>query len=115
MYHVVQSGETLYSIGVRYGEGYVLRSPVALLDPLSEARLAAIWPLAWIRMPRAPLVLKRAYDTERDSEVKARLVQIAYNLMSPAGKSILEIALQSSDEHVRETARAIAHEHQLSL
>ncbi|HET7377309.1 MAG TPA: HEAT repeat domain-containing protein, partial [Anaerolineae bacterium] len=87
----------------------------ALLDPLPQTRLAAIWPLAWIRHPRAPAILQQAYDREQNSDVKAPLVQIAYNLMSPAGKSILETALQSSDDHVRETARAIAHEHQLSF
>jgi HEAT repeat protein len=79
----------------------------ALLDPLPEARLAAIWPLAWIRLPRAPAILKRAYDVEHDSEVKARIVKIAYNLMSEVREEILLDAAQSSDEVVKEAAEQI--------
>ncbi len=79
----------------------------ALLDPLPEARLAAIWPLAWIRMPRAPHILKRAYDAEHDSEVKARIVKIAYNLMSEAREEILLDASQSGDAVVKEAAEQI--------
>ncbi|HTP07136.1 MAG TPA: HEAT repeat domain-containing protein [Anaerolineae bacterium] len=79
----------------------------ALLDPLPEARLAAIWPLAWIRMPRAPIILRRAYDVERDSEVKARIVKIAYNLMSEVRDEILLDASHSSDETVKEAAEQI--------
>jgi HEAT repeat protein len=79
----------------------------ALLDPQPEARLAAIWPLAWIRHPRAPEILKRAYDGELDSEVKARIVKIAYNLMSEVREEILLVASQSDDEIVKEAAEQI--------
>jgi hypothetical protein len=43
--------------------------------------------------------------------VKARIVQIAFNLMSPVGKSIWQDALHAKDDQVREMARTIAHEH----
>jgi HEAT repeat protein len=79
----------------------------ALLDPLPEARLAATWPLAWIRLPRAPVILKRAYDIEQDSGSKARIVKIAYDLMSEARDEILLDASQSSDETVKEAAEQI--------
>ena len=79
----------------------------ALLDPLPAARLAAIWPLAWIRHPRVPPILKRAYDTEQDCEVKARTVKIAYNLMSEMREVILLDASQSQDEVVKEAAEQI--------
>jgi HEAT repeat protein len=79
----------------------------ALLDPMPPARLAAIWPLAWMRHPRAPIILKRAYDVEQDSETKARIVRIAFNLMSEASKDILRDALHSDDEQVREAAEQV--------
>jgi HEAT repeat protein len=79
----------------------------ALLDSFPEARLAASWPLAWIRHPRAPAILKRAYDVEHDSAVKAGIVKIAYNLMSEARDEILLDAAHSSDEAVREAAEQI--------
>jgi HEAT repeat protein len=79
----------------------------ALLDPMPEARLAAIRPLAWIRHPRAPVILKRAYDVEYDSEVRARIVKIAYNLMSEVREEIILDASQSSDEAVKEAAEQI--------
>lgn len=79
----------------------------ALHDPLPEARLAAIWPLAWIRVPRAPQLLKHAYEVEPDSAIKARIVKIAYNLMSEVREEILLEASQSSDEVVQEAAEQI--------
>jgi HEAT repeat protein len=79
----------------------------ALLDPLPEARLAVVWPLAWTRHPRAPVILKRAYDAERDSEVKARIVKIAHDLMSEARDEILRDAEQSNDAAVKDAAEQI--------
>ncbi len=79
----------------------------ALLDPLPEARLAAIWPLAWIRLPRATTLLKHAYDVEHESAVKARIVKIAYNLMSEAREEILLDAAHNGDAAVKEAAEQI--------
>ena len=79
----------------------------SLLDLMPEARLAAIWPLAWIRHPRAPRLLKHAYDTEYDSNVKGRIVRIAYDLMSEARDELLANAEQSKDEKVKEAAEQI--------
>jgi HEAT repeat protein len=79
----------------------------ALLDPMPEARLAVIWLLAWIRHPRAPAILKRAYEVEPDGEVKAHIVKIAYNLMSEARDEILRDASHSSDAAVKEAAEQI--------
>ncbi len=88
---------------------------IALADPLAQARLAAIWPLAWIRHDRAPILLQQAYDREQDCEVKAHIVRVAFNLMSPAGDSIWQTAWQSTDEGVREMARQLAYEHHRQL
>lgn len=79
----------------------------ALLDLMPDARLAAIWPLAWIRHARAPHMLKRAYDNENDSEVKGRIVRIAYDLMSEARDELLQAAAQSKDDVVKEAAEQI--------
>ena len=82
----------------------------ALLDDLPEARLAVIWPLAWMRHPRTPIVLRQAYYRETDSNVKAQFVRVITSLMAEntgAGDSvqiaeaILQDALQSKDEKVR--------------
>ena len=79
----------------------------ALRDPLPEARLAAIWPLAWIRHPRTPPILKRAYETEPAREIKAQIVKIAYNLMSEVRDEILQDAAHSTDELLKEAAEQI--------
>ena len=79
----------------------------SLLDLMAEARLATMWPLAWIRHPRAPQILKHAYFNEHDSEVRAQTVKIAYNLMSEASDAILADAAQSTDEKVKEAAEQI--------
>jgi hypothetical protein len=54
-----------------------------------------------------PYILKRAYNAEHDSAVKARIVKIAYNLMSEVRDEILLAAAQSSDEVVKEAAQQI--------
>jgi len=79
----------------------------ALLDELPAARLAAIWPLAWIRHPRAPEILKYAYKTEPDGETKGQMVKIAFNLMSEARDEILADAAQSNVPAVSEAAEQI--------
>lgn len=79
----------------------------ALLDELDGARKAAIWPLAWMRHERTPAILKKSYTLEQSSEVKAHIVRVAAGLMSEAGEEILQDALQSSDETVRDTAQQI--------
>jgi hypothetical protein len=79
----------------------------ALIDLLPAARLAAVWPLAWIRHPRAPEILKYAYKTEPDAETKGRMVKVAFNLMSEARDEILADAAQSNVTEVREVAEQI--------
>ncbi|MBX3066513.1 MAG: HEAT repeat domain-containing protein [Anaerolineae bacterium] len=82
----------------------------ALLDDLPAARLAAVWPLAWMRHERTPIVLRQAYFRETDSEVKAQIVRVSVSLMSQAGEAILEDALNSRDPQVREVAETLARE-----
>lgn len=79
----------------------------ALLDDNAGVRMAAIWPLAWMRHERTPVILKKTYRLEMDSEVKAHIVRVAAGLMSDASEEILEDALKSSDEVVKEAADKI--------
>lgn len=79
----------------------------ALLDTLPEARMAVTWPLAWMRHTRTPIVIRQAYFRETDSEVKAQIVRVATSLMSEAGEGILQDALTSKDQRVRNTAEEI--------
>lgn len=79
----------------------------ALLDDVSEVRMAVAWPLAWMRHERTPAILKNAYRRESDSDVKAHMVRVASSLGSDAGEEILGDALHSSDEKVRQIAEKI--------
>jgi HEAT repeat protein len=89
----------------------------ALLDDMPAARMAVIWPLAWMRHERTPTILRHAYRRERDSEVKAQMVRVATSLMAEntgagsgvnVAQEILQDALQSKDERVRHVAEDIA-------
>jgi HEAT repeat protein len=79
----------------------------ALLDELPEVRMAVIWPLAWMRHERTPMVIKNAYRREADSDVKAHIVRVASSLSSEAGEEILQDALGSKDAKVRDVAEKI--------
>jgi len=89
----------------------------ALHDELAEVRKAVIWPMAWMRHERTPGILKRTYNIEQDSEVKAEIVRITTSLMADnaggntaskeASDFILNEALKSDDEIVREAAENV--------
>ena len=79
----------------------------ALFDELPAARMAVIWPLAWMNHPRMPAILRQAYYRERDSEVKAHMVRVAVSLMSEVGEELLQDALKSDDELVKAAADKI--------
>ncbi len=79
----------------------------ALLDDMGEVRMAVVWPLAWMRHQRTPIVLKRAYLIEQNDEVKAHIVRVAASLMSEAGEEILQDALKRPNGRVRSTAEKI--------
>lgn len=82
----------------------------ALLDDLVDVRMAVTWPLAWMRHKRTPIVLKRAYMIEMEPDVKAHMVRVAASLSSAAGEEILQDALKSKVDKVRETAEQIMKE-----
>ncbi len=76
----------------------------ALSDPQPDVRLAAVWPLAWMRHPDAERVLLAGYARETDVDVKAAAVRIAAGLMSPAGEVMLDDARRSADERLQAAA-----------
>lgn len=82
----------------------------ALLDDSPAVRKAAAWPLAWMRHERTPSVLLKTYRIEADPDVKAHIVRIAAGLMSDASESILQDALQSNEQVVKQTAEKIMEE-----
>ncbi|MEO8396078.1 MAG: HEAT repeat domain-containing protein, partial [Chloroflexota bacterium] len=67
----------------------------ALVDRLPGTRMAAFWPLAWMRHERANSLLARAYIDEANSDVKAHLVRVVVALMSPIAEEMLRDALNS--------------------
>jgi HEAT repeat protein len=86
----------------------------ALLDEMAEVRHAVIWPLAWMHHERTPFILRKTYNLEQDSDVKAEIVRITTSLMSElagAGEQAREVsdeilrdALSSSDPVVKKAA-----------
>lgn len=82
----------------------------ALLDESKAVRMAAAWPLAWMRHERTPAILKKTYRIELDPEVKAHVVRIAAGLMSDASEEILQDALDSEEAAVRKVAVQIMEE-----
>lgn len=79
----------------------------ALLDDSPKVRMAAIYPLAWLRHERTPFILKKTYRIETDSETKAHIVRVAAGLMSDASEEILQDALGSKDAIVRQAAEKV--------
>ena len=79
----------------------------ALLDDLPEARMAVIWPLAWMKHPRMEGILRQAYYREQNSEVKAHIVRVAVSLMSDISEELLQDALTSTDPEVKTVADKI--------
>ncbi len=76
----------------------------ASLDEDPEVRVLAAMTLAWMRHDLAATTLREIYHRERDSQVKARLLRAAIDLMSPAGQDLLSDALRGQDALVRATA-----------
>lgn len=79
----------------------------ALLDENAGVRMAATWPLAWMRHERTPAILMKTYRIELDEDVKAHIVRIAAGLMSKASEDILEDALKSTQPKVKAIAEKI--------
>ncbi|MAS34656.1 MAG: hypothetical protein CL610_11660 [Anaerolineaceae bacterium] len=88
----------------------------ALLDDMPDVRMAVVWPLAWMRHARTPIVLRQAYFRETDSTVKAQMVRVIANLMrdntgagdaAQVAEQILKNALESPDAKVRHVAEQI--------
>lgn len=81
---------------------------VALSDDLSEARLSAFLPLAWIRHPLAESALLEGFRNELNGDTKAHMLTSAVHLMSPIANLLLEEAMQSQEPLVRQTAEFLA-------
>ena len=87
----------------------------ALLDDLPDARMAVIWPLAWMRHERTPGILRRSYRLEQDSAVKAQMIRIVTSLMAEdtqpentqVAEEILQDALNSNDEQLKKAANEV--------
>ncbi len=80
----------------------------ALNDDLPETRLSAFLPLCWIRHPEAESALFGGFHREPSSAVKAHMLTVAQNLMSPVAALLLEASLTSPDPLLRETAEYLS-------
>ena len=80
---------------------------LVLQDLAPETRLAAIWLLAWTRHERAEIMLQRTYHQEVDPLMKGRILQLAVDLLSPAGPALLEDGLTRQTGHVNEVAQQL--------
>ena len=81
---------------------------VSMEDKMPAVRLIASMPLAWIRHPLAAETLQQAYLNEQDSEVKARMLYNAVDLMSDAAQSMMAQALTGTDSQTRMAAEYLA-------
>ncbi|HVO72095.1 MAG TPA: HEAT repeat domain-containing protein [Aggregatilineaceae bacterium] len=79
----------------------------ALDDPLAPVRMAAVWPVAWMRHERAATLLGEAFCRERDGAVKAHMLWVAACLMADGSSKLLEAGLQSDDSRLRDMAEHI--------
>lgn len=89
----------------------------ALLDDLPAVRQAAIWPLAWMRHERTPMILRKTYNLEQDENVKTEIVRITTSLMASnsgatdaeieVSEFILQDALKSDSDQIKEAAEFI--------
>jgi HEAT repeat protein len=79
----------------------------ALEDTLAPVRMAAIWPVAWMRHERAATLLEEAFHREQDGAVKAHMLWVAACLMADSSSKLLEAGLQSEDSRVRDMAEHI--------
>ena len=94
--HELQGGErSTLTLGICFGH-----------DSVSEE------PLAWMRHERTPGILRRAYNLEQDSTVKAQIVRVVTSLMADdtgsgstnVAEDILQLALSSTDALVKKAA-----------
>jgi hypothetical protein len=86
----------------------------ALLDEMPEVRQAVIWPLAWMNHPRTPAILRKTWNLEQESDVKAEIVRISTSLMAEnagadeesrkVADTILAEALASDDGKIKRAA-----------
>ena len=76
-------------------------------DDLAQTREAVLWPLAWIHDPRTASILRDAFQRETDCNTQVKFVRITNSLMSEAAEDILQAALQSEHEAVRDAAEQI--------
>ncbi len=60
----------------------------ALSDPDPAARMAAVWPLAWLSDERATPILVHAYTQETDPDVRSHMRRVCRSLMSPAAAAL---------------------------
>jgi hypothetical protein len=91
----------------RQADGIFEALALALQDAMPEVRIAAVWPLAWLRHPNSAALLQDAFAAEADSHVKIELLRITVKLMTEAGEALLPVALDSLDPAVQTAARAL--------
>ncbi len=79
----------------------------ALWDESAAARLAAIWPLAWIRHPRVSGVIREAFRREPDSAAKIQMLRVTFALAATVADELLAEAIRSADVGLRAVAEKI--------
>jgi len=95
--------------GISSNVGVLIQAlEIALQDDLPQTRLAAFLPLAWMHHPDAEELLVSGFRAETDNDTQAHMLTAAVHLMSPVANMLLEIAKQSNDPLVRQTAEFLA-------
>lgn len=79
----------------------------AAADPLPAARLAVIWPLAWMHHARAEALLRDVYAQETGGELRAQMLYICVSLLSVVADELLAEGLNSDDPALRHEAERL--------
>jgi HEAT repeat protein len=90
------------------GEAVIEALALALTDENPEVRMAAAWPLVWIKDQRSDALLNTAYEQETDQTVKAHYLYVALNLLSPIGPGLLQDGLSQAAGPVRQIAEQLS-------
>jgi HEAT repeat protein len=69
----------------------------ALSDANAEARQAAVWLLAWMRLDRAAEILAEAFRRESNPGVQMHMLRVTFSLMNPVASRLAAIAQDSAD------------------
>ena len=90
--------------GSDYIDALIDALEVVMKNDAVQVRWQGIWCLAWMKSSRTPAIIADIYHKETNIELKAHFLNVAVNLMSEGSEKLLEEALISCEERLRQEA-----------